>query len=125
MTLWGDGSPSREFLYVDDAAVGIRLAAERYDSPEPVNLGSGYEIQMRKLALLVARVVGYEGDIIWDTDKPNGQPRRCLDVTRALSFGFRANVSLPMGLELTYEWYKRNAAEIESREVETSQSVVR
>jgi GDP-L-fucose synthase len=107
VTLWGDGSPSREFLYVDDAARAIRLAMELYDDAEPVNLGSGKEINMRLLADMVKNVVGYEGSIIWDSTKPNGQPRRCLDVNRARErFGFTSNITLPMGLELTYKWFK-------------------
>lgn len=103
VTLWGDGTPSREFLYVEDAARGIRLAAERYDSSEPVNLGSGVEVPMKKLAEMVKETVGYEGEVIWDTSRPNGQPRRSIDTTRAQSFGFVSNMLLPRGLELTYK----------------------
>jgi len=95
VTLWGDGSPTREFLYVEDAAEGIVLATERYDKPEPVNLGSGQEISINDLANLIKKLTGYQGAIIWDTTKPNGQPRRLLDVTRAeREFGFRAGSSL-------------------------------
>lgn len=119
VTLWGNGTPSREFLYVDDAARGVRLAAERYNSSEPVNLGSGNEISMQKLATLIKNLVGYQGDIIWDSSKPNGQPRRCLDVSRATNeFGFRANVTLPMGLRLTYDWFVEHYASIRDGEVE-------
>ncbi|MCO6431735.1 MAG: GDP-L-fucose synthase [Deltaproteobacteria bacterium] len=113
VTLWGDGSPSREFLYVDDAARAIRLATERYDASDPVNLGSGSEITMKKLAELIARTVEFEGQIIWDSSKPNGQPRRSLDVSRAKQFGFTANVTLPMGLQLTYQWYLDNFAKLQ------------
>ena len=99
VTLWGDGSPTREFLYVEDAAEGIALATERYDKPEPVNLGSGQEISIKDLADLIKRLTGYQGAIIWDTTKPNGQPRRRLDVSRAeREFGFRATVRLEAGL---------------------------
>jgi len=90
--LWGDGSPTREFLYVEDAAEGIVLATERYDKPEPVNLGSGEEISIKDLADLIKRLTGYQGAIVWDTTKPNGQPRRLLDVARAeQEFGFKAS----------------------------------
>jgi len=99
VTLWGDGSPTREFLYVEDAAEGIVLATERYDKPEPVNLGSGQEISIKDLADLVKRLIGYQGMIVWDTTKPNGQPRRLLDVSRAeQEFGFKASSSLFDGL---------------------------
>ena len=106
IVLWGDGSPTREFLYVDDCAEGIVLAAERYDGPEPVNLGTGNEISIRDLAALIAELTGYDGEIVWDTDKPNGQPRRRLDVSRAEAlFGFRASTPLREGLERTIAWY--------------------
>ncbi|HXB68851.1 MAG TPA: GDP-L-fucose synthase [Candidatus Acidoferrales bacterium] len=104
--LWGDGLATREFLYVDDAAEGILLAAEKYDQPEPVNLGSGVEISIRDLAEKIARMTGFHGAIHWDTSQPNGQPRRCLDVTRAeREFGFRARTSFEEGLRRTIEWY--------------------
>jgi GDP-L-fucose synthase len=104
---WGDGSPTREFLYVEDAAEGILLSAERYTKPDPVNLGIGEEISIKDLATLIARHVGYEGAIEWDTTKPNGQPRRCLDTERAAEeFGFRASTSFEAGLAQTIEWYK-------------------
>lgn len=107
IVLWGDGSPTREFLYVEDAAEGIALAAERYDKAEPVNLGSGREISIRDLAVTIAGMTGYTGRISWDATKPNGQPRRCLDVSRAeREFGFRAGTSFNDGLRKTIEWYR-------------------
>ena len=106
VTLWGDGSPSREFLYVEDAAEGILAAAERYDDAEPVNLGSGREIRISALAELVARETGYGGRIAWDTSKPNGQLRRCLDVSRARErLGWVARTPLEEGLRRTIAWY--------------------
>ena len=105
---WGDGSPTREFLYVDDAAEGVLLAAERYDKPDPVNLGSGKEISIKDLTHKIAHYAGFEGGIRWDTTKPNGQPRRQLDVSRAqLEFGFRALVDFDEGLRRTMEWYQQ------------------
>ncbi len=107
--LWGDGSPSREFLYVDDAARAIVLALEHYDDPEPVNLGTGSEITIRDLAGLIASVTGFRGQIVWNTDKPNGQPRRCLDTSRASDrFGFTADVSFENGLRETVAWYRKS-----------------
>jgi GDP-L-fucose synthase len=107
IVLWGDGSPTREFLYVQDCAEALVLAAERYDDPEPVNLGSGEEIAIRHLAELVADVTGFAGEIVWDTEKPNGQPRRRLDVSRAERyFGFRARTPFREGLERTVAWYR-------------------
>jgi len=106
--VWGTGAASREFLYVDDAAEGIALAAERYDKPDPVNLGAGFEITIRDLAGLVADLTGFEGEIAWDTAKPDGQPRRCLDVSRAeQEFGFRAKVDFREGLKATIAWYRK------------------
>ncbi len=105
--VWGDGTPTREFLYVEDAAEGILLATEKYDSPEPINLGSGMEISIKHLVELIARLTGLKGRIIWDTSKPNGQPRRRLDVTRAeQAFGFIAGTSFEEGLKKTIEWYR-------------------
>ena len=111
VVLWGDGSPTREFLYVEDCAEALVLAAERYEGPEPVNVGTGEEIAIRDLAALIAELTGYEGEIVWDTTKPNGQPRRCLDVSRAERlFGFRARTPFRKGLERTVAWYRENAA---------------
>jgi GDP-L-fucose synthase len=107
VVLWGDGSPTREFLYVDDAAEGIAAAAEAYDGAEPVNLGSGEEIAIRDLARLVADATGYGGAIRWDASKPNGQPRRKLDVSRAGQlFGWTARTPLAQGLDKTIAWYR-------------------
>jgi GDP-L-fucose synthase len=111
--LWGDGSPTREFLYVEDAAEGVVLAAERYEGSEPVNLGSGREISIKDLAEMIACLTGYEGQFNWNTDKPNGQPRRLLDVSRAAEyFDFRAGTDFEQGLRKTIEWYQehRNVA---------------
>jgi len=107
VVLWGDGSPTREFLYVEDCAEGIWLAAQRYDGAEPVNLGTGDEISIRELAELTAELTGYDGEIVRDSTKPNGQPRRQLDVSRAEQlFGFRASTPFRAGLERTIEWYR-------------------
>ncbi|MFT3775096.1 MAG: GDP-L-fucose synthase [Minicystis sp.] len=115
--LWGDGSPTREFLYVSDAARGIVDAAERYDDPDPVNLGAGFEITMRELAETIARATGYKGQIRWDASRPNGQPRRMLDVSRAKErFGFTATTSLDEGLAKTIAWYRENREAILARE---------
>jgi GDP-L-fucose synthase len=106
VTLWGDGSPTREFLYVEDAAEAIVLATERYDDGQPVNLGTGDEITIRKLAELIASEVGFKGQFVWDTSKPNGQPRRCLDVTRARElFGFQAAHRFRDGIAKTIAWF--------------------
>ncbi|QOJ13929.1 MAG: GDP-L-fucose synthase [Planctomycetia bacterium] len=111
--LWGDGSPSREFLYVEDAAEGIVTAAERYDDPDPVNLGNGREVRIAELATLIAGMVGYQGRIVWNAEKPNGQPRRALDVSRAKErFGFVARTSFEDGLRRTIAWYAEHRAEI-------------
>ncbi len=105
--LWGDGSPTREFLYVEDAADAIWLAAQQYSGAEPVNLGSGEEISIRALAELVAELTGFDGEIVWDPSKPNGQPRRRLDTSRAEAlFGFRARTPLREGLQQTIAWYR-------------------
>lgn len=111
ITLWGDGSPTRDYVYVTDAAEALLLAAEHYDEGEPVNIGSGQEISMYDLAQLVATQVGYQGRIEWDVSKPNGQPRRCLDVSRAeRCFGFRASTPFAVGLRETIDWYEREYA---------------
>jgi GDP-L-fucose synthase len=116
IVLWGDGSPTREYLYVDDAAEGLTLAAERYNGPEPVNLGTGVETSIRETAELVAEIVGFEGRITWDTSMPNGQPRRSLDASRAEElFGFRARTPLREGLERTIAWYKASALSYATR----------
>jgi GDP-L-fucose synthase len=110
VVLWGDGSPTREFLYVEDCAEGIDLAAQRYDGADPVNLGTSEEISIRDLAELVGELTGFEGEIVWDTSKPNGQPRRRLDVSRAEQlFGFRASTPLRTGIERTVAWYRAEA----------------
>ena len=111
VTLWGDGSPTREFLYVDDCAEALVLAGERYNGVDPVNLGTGVEIAIKELAELLAEHTGFEGEIIWDTSKPNGQPRRQLDTSRATDyFGFTASTSFSDGLRQTVEWYVRERA---------------
>jgi GDP-L-fucose synthase len=107
VVLWGDGSPTREFLYVEDAAAGVVAAAERYDGADPVNLGRGQEIAIRDLARIIAGTTRYTGDIVWDATKPNGQPRRMLDVSRAeREFGFRATTNFESGLARTIAWYE-------------------
>lgn len=109
VTLWGDGSPTREFVYVKDAAHGIALAAAHYNGAEPVNIGSGMEISIKDLATLIANLVGFTGEIRWDTEKPNGQPRRNVDVSRAArEFGFQAGTSFEDGLRETVAWYQAN-----------------
>jgi GDP-L-fucose synthase len=116
VVLWGDGSPTREFLYVDDCVEGLVLAAERYDGADPVNLGTGVETSIRELAETIADVTGFEGEIVWDTSMPNGQPRRSLDASRAAElFGFRASTPLRDGLERTVAWYRENAPAHASR----------
>lgn len=109
IVVWGDGSQTREFLYVEDAAEGILLASEQYNDSEPVNLGSGYEISIKDLTGTIARLTGYQGKVVWDTSKPNGQPRRGLDVTRAEKyFGFHAGMDFEEGLRRTIDWYRQN-----------------
>ena len=106
ITVWGSGKATREFLYVDDAARGIVMAAEKYNKPEPVNLGAGFEISIKDLVALTALITGFKGKIVWDSSKPDGQPRRCLDTTRAAKeFGFKAKISLNKGLKKTIQWY--------------------
>jgi len=109
IAVWGDGSPTREFLYVEDAAEGILLAAESYNGTEPVNLGSGNEISIKDLVRTIARLTGFTGKLVFDTSRPNGQPRRALDVSRAENaFGFRARTPFEEGLRRTIDWYKAN-----------------
>jgi GDP-L-fucose synthase len=111
ITLWGSGTVSREFLYVEDAARGIILAAENYNKSEPVNLGTGSEITIKELVDKIVALAGFQGKIRWDASQPDGQPRRCLDTTRAeREFGFKAAVSLEEGLKETIDWYKKNSS---------------
>jgi len=111
IVVWGTGKPTREFLYVDDAAEAIIVAAEKYNKSEPVNVGAGFEISIKDLTELIARLTGFKGSIIWDKSQPDGQPRRCLDTKRARKeFGFRAKTGFERGLKDTIEWYKRNYA---------------
>lgn len=113
VTLWGDGSPTREFLYVEDAAEGILRAAEQYNGDEPVNLGSGREISIKDLAETIGRLIGFDGSFVWDTSKPNGQPRRALDTIRAERyFGFKAQTSFEEGLRRTIDWYIQHAGNL-------------
>ncbi len=115
--VWGDGSPTREFIYAEDAAEGIVRAAELYDKPEPVNIGAGFEISIRDLVTLIARITGFTGDIRWDPAKPNGQPRRLLDISRAeKEFGFRARTGFEEGLTRTVEWYRGHRRSHSSQE---------
>jgi len=109
VVLWGDGSPTREFFYAGDAARGIVMAAERYNGSEPVNLGAGMEISIKDLAQLISELSGFSGRIEWDTSKPNGQPRRSLDTTRAKEyFGFEAEMHFEEGLKRTIDWYRQH-----------------
>ena len=109
ITAWGTGEASREFLYVEDCAEGIVLAMEKYNSSEPVNLGTGQELKIRELVTLIASLMGYSGEIVFDSSKPDGQPRRCLDITKAKKeFGFAAKTDFTMGLSKTIEWFKND-----------------
>lgn len=111
VVVWGSGSASREFLFVEDCARAVVLATQRYDKPEPVNLGAGIEIRIRDLAAQIARLTGFKGEIVWDTDKPDGQPRRCLEVSRAeREFGFIASTEFETGPRRTIEWYRNQSA---------------
>jgi len=111
--VWGDGSPTREFLYVEDAAEGILLASEKYNESEPVNLGAGYEISIKNLVEMIAKKTGFTGKLVWDPSKPNGQPRRKLDTNRAVEkFGFKAQMSFEEGVERTIEWFRKNKNKI-------------
>lgn len=111
VVVWGDGSPTREFIYAEDAAEGILLAAEKYNQSDPVNIGSGHEISIKDLAEMIARLTGFSGKLVWDTTKPNGQPRRGLNVEKAEAlFGFRAQMPFEEGLRRTIEWYHEHRA---------------
>jgi len=111
LPVWGDGSPTREFLYSTDAARGIVMGTQFYNDAEPVNLGTGYEISIKDLITLICELMEYEGEIVWETDKPNGQPRRCLDTERAKqAFGFTAEVEFRTGLKNTIDWWRKNAS---------------
>ena len=106
VTVWGTGNATREFFYVEDATEGIGLATERYNKPDPINLGAGFEITIKDLVKIIARLTEFKGQIIWDATKPDGQPRRMLDVSRAeKEFGFKVKTSLEEGLEKTIDWY--------------------
>jgi len=114
--IWGTGAASREFLYVDDCARAIVLAAEHYNKPDPVNIGAGREISIKELVTLIGKLTGFEGKIHWDSSKPDGQPRRCLDVSRAKQeFGFEARTSFEEGLKATIDWYMSNRSQADSR----------
>jgi GDP-L-fucose synthase len=113
LPVWGDGSPTREFLYVEDAAEGILTATEKYNGAEPVNLGSGYEISIKDLVEMICRLTGFEGKLVWQSDKPNGQPRRLLDVNRAKEyFNWSAQVPFEEGIRRTIEWFKANRSNV-------------
>jgi GDP-L-fucose synthase len=113
VVLWGDGTPTREFLYVEDAAEGVVRASEAYEGDQPVNLGTGEEITIRNLATMIATQVGFTGELVWDTTKPNGQPRRCLDVSRAKKeFGFEATHRLRDGIPKTVEWFMKHRGDL-------------
>lgn len=108
VTVWGTGKASREFLYVEDAARAIVLATRQYNQPEPVNIGSGQEITIKKLIMMVKKLIGFKGKIVWDKSKPDGQPRRCLDISRAeKKFGFKAKIPFGVGLKKTIDWYEK------------------
>ncbi len=116
VVVWGDGTPTREFLYAGDAAEAILLGAECYNQSDPVNLGSGQEISIKNLAEMIARLTGFEGELVWDTSKPNGQPRRALDVSKAEAlFGFRAQMPFEEGLYRTIEWYREVHAQSQAQ----------
>jgi GDP-L-fucose synthase len=111
LPVWGDGSPTREFLYSEDAARGIVMGTQFFNQPDPVNLGTNFEISIKDLVELICKLMEFDGEIVWQTDKPNGQPRRCLDTERAKdAFGFTAQVALEQGLRNTIEWYRQTLA---------------
>jgi len=112
ITVWGTGKPTREFLYVEDAAEGILLATEKYNKSDPLNLGAGFEISIKDLVELIAKLTGFKGKIVWDTSKPDGQPRRCLDTSKAeKEFGFKAKMDFEEGLKKTIDWYRTNISQ--------------
>lgn len=126
LVVWGDGSPTREFLYVDDAAEGILLATERYNESAPINIGSSFEISIRELVNTIVDLTGFEGEIVWDTSKPNGQPRRKLDVSRAkTAFGFESTTSFAEGLASTIEWYRAQHAQVAAKNTDTIPSTAK
>lgn len=112
--VWGTGRATREFLYVEDAAEGILLALEKYDGIEPINLGTGIETSIREISELIMKIAGYKGSIAWNTSKPDGQPRRQLDITKARKLGFKPKVSLRRGLEKTIKWYEKTRLELKN-----------
>ena len=115
ITVWGTGKPTREFLYVEDAVEGILLGTEKYNKSDPVNLGAGFEISIKDLVELIAKSTGFQGKIIWDTSEPDGQPRRCLDTSKAeKEFGFRKKTDFQEGLRKTIDWYRKNIAQARS-----------
>ena len=116
ITVWGTGTPTREFLHVEDAASGILTATEQYDKSDPVNLGTGFEISIKDLVELLFDITGFDGDIIWDPARPDGQPRRCVDVSKAKrEFGFEAKIDLRSGLKQTIDWYRKTIIEEKDR----------
>ena len=126
MTAWGDGSPTREFLYVDDAAEGILLAAERYNQSDPVNLGSSFEISIKDLVEMIAQLTGFQGVVAWDVSKPNGQPRRKLDINRArAAFGFESSTPFEVGLAHTIDWYRTAEATLLAPSAQATQEAAR
>ena len=113
IVVWGTGKPTREFIYVEDAARGILMATEEYNKPEPVNIGAGFEISIKDLVDLIVQLTGFKGKIIWDTSKPDGQPKRCLDTTKAYNeFGFKVKTNFKVGIKKTIEWYKSIANKV-------------
>jgi GDP-L-fucose synthase len=109
IVVWGTGKATREFLYAKDAAEGIVLAVEKYDKPDPVNIGAGFEISVRSLAELICKLSRFDGELVWDPSQPDGQPRRCLDISRAeREFGFKAKTNFEEGLKQTIDWYEKN-----------------
>jgi GDP-L-fucose synthase len=118
LVVWGTGKATREFLYVEDAARGIVMAAEKYDGAAPVNLGSGIETSIKSVAEMIADIAGYKGEIVWDSSRPDGQPRRCVDTSTARqAFGFEAQISLREGLSKTVQWYQEHAKEKTTAEI--------